>query len=599
MSEALIRSISDLLRSSVVTWTDASRLILQLFAWDKLNRSSEKKEIPELAEVINGFETRRKIGDGLRALQRYRALGNNQAAFDYSDGVLQMLSDRDLQHVVRFIEGARSQKLNYREIIQACSLTERGGEGYSATPNEVADLCVRLAGISSTDTVYCPFDNSLKLAERSNDITRNVFFEGRVITPLPYLINILEEGSISVKQGDPVREPSWVEDRKLMQFDVALADIPFGVRYRHGEIVDIFRRFPESTLYGEVLSIQHVLAQTKRKAVVIVPNGLLFRTAAGERQFKEHILDSGILEAVIGLPTSLLTTTSIGFSLLVLNKKGTPGKVLFIDASSEHFFDQKKGRSFDGGRRTLKNLDEIFRLFKQGTDSEFSYIATLDECRANDYNLLPERYVTTKEQARIEEILRRNKTVVLEEISEVLRPQSLKTEIEEGGIEFYEVSVSDIGEDGYIHQPKKTLLLSEKGFEKIRPLALRPHDILLAVKGSVGKVGLVPPNFHNTWIANQSFQVIRIKPNRQLNDPTVLFRYLCSPIGQSLLQARVGGTTVPMVQTRDVKGLPIAVPSLEEQKLISKDHHAIVEIYERIALLRGQAEEITARHWTI
>jgi type I restriction enzyme M protein len=207
--------------------------------------------------------------------------------------------------------------------------------------------------------------------------------------------------------------------------------------------------------------------------------------------------------------------------------------------------------------------------------------------------------VTTKEQARVEEILKRYETVALEEISEILRSQSLKDEIKEGGIECYEVSISDIGEDGYIRQPKKSLQLSEKGFKKTRPLVLKPHDIILAVKGSVGKVGLVPPFLNDTWIANQSFQVIRIQPNPKLNDPTILFRYLCSPVGQSLLQARISGTTVPMVQTRDVKSLPIAVPSQEEQKLISEDHRTIVEIYEEIASLREQADKISTRHWAM
>jgi type I restriction enzyme M protein len=338
---------------------------------------------------------------------------------------------------------------------------------------------------------------------------------------------------------------------------VSLANIPYGVRYRKRELRD-YRQFPEPTLFGEVINIQHVLDQTKRTAVVIVPNGLLSRTAARERQFKDHLLKSGFLQAVIGLPPLFLTTTNIGFSILVLNKEEKSGEVLFINASSENFFDEKKERAFfDGSRWRLKNIDEIFQLFKRGAGSEFSRLATLNECR------------------------------------------SLKNEIQESGITCYEVALSDIAEDGYIRQPKKTIQLSEKGFDKTRPLILRPHDIILAVKDSIGKVGLVPPDLNDTWIANQSFQIIRIKPDLDINNPTVLFRYLCSPAGQKLLQSRVSGTTVPLMQTRDVRDLPIPALSLEEQKIISDDHYAVVEIYKQIDSLRKQAEAITAKHWPV
>jgi type I restriction enzyme M protein len=596
-----IWSILEHLRSSGTDLAITSLLVLQLFAWDTLNRTLKKKEIPEPTSTKIGLE----IMDGLSALSNCDQLGENRAAFEINNRTFQALTEQDLKFIVDEIKGASPQELNYQEIIQACASSARGPEeDYNATPNEVADLCIKLAEICSTDTVYCPFGRSLKLAEMSNKYASEISFEGRVIAPMPYLINILEDGAIRVKHGDPIRDPGWMEDGgKSKQFDVALANIPFGVRYRQREIPDSnsYRRFPEPKLFGEVVNIHHVLEQTKRTAVVIAPNGFLSRTAAGERQYKEELLKLGRLQAVIGLPPLLLTTTNIGFSILVLSKEGKSGKVLFIDASSENFFDEKKGRAFfDGSRRRLKNIDEIFQLFKRGADSEFSRLATLDECRANDYNLLPERYVPTKEQAGVEDILKKNKTVTLEEISEILRPQSLKDEIQEGGIKYYEVAVNDINEDGYIRKPKKTLQLREKRFDKTRSPILKPNDIILAVKGSVGKVGFVPSDLKNdTWIANQSFQVIRIKPNEHLNDPIVLFRYLCSQAGQKLLQSRVSGTTVPQLQTRDVRGLPIPVPSLEEQKIISKDHYAIVEIYQQIASLRKQAEAITAKHWPV
>lgn len=100
------------------------------------------------------------------------------------------------------------------------------------------------------------------------------------------------------------------------------------------------------------------------------------------------------LDAVIGLPANLFFGTGIPAAILVFKKCREDGEhVLFIDAS----------RDFAPGKNqnTLRDQDveKIIDTLEQRTViDKYSYLATLDEIRENDYNLNIPRYVDTFEE---------------------------------------------------------------------------------------------------------------------------------------------------------------------------------------------------------
>lgn len=57
---------------------------------------------------------------------------------------------------------------------------------------------------------------------------------------------------------------------------------------------------------------------------------------------------------------------------------------------------------------------------------------------------------------------------------------------------FQEVGAVDIGPDGIVREPKKQIFVDDKDLGTAEPLILKPRDIVLAVKGSVGIVGFIP-----------------------------------------------------------------------------------------------------------
>jgi type I restriction enzyme M protein len=127
----------------------------------------------------------------------------------------------------------------------------------------------------------------------------------------------------------------------------------------------------------------------------VAPHGVLFRGGAEGHIRKYLIEDRNYIDAIIGLPSNLFYGTSIPTCILVLKKcKETPENILFIDASND--FEKVKNQN------ELRNIDidKIIDTYQNRTIiDKYSNVATLEEVKANDYNLNIPRYVNTFEEA--------------------------------------------------------------------------------------------------------------------------------------------------------------------------------------------------------
>jgi type I restriction enzyme M protein len=127
------------------------------------------------------------------------------------------------------------------------------------------------------------------------------------------------------------------------------------------------------------------------KVGVIVPHGVLFRSGA-EGRIREALIKENLLEAVIGLPENLFFGTGIPAAILIFNKAKVRKEMLFIDAS----------KGFEKGTRQNKlrdkDIEKIVSTFEQFESVEkYSFVASPEELKENDYNLNIPRYVDTFE----------------------------------------------------------------------------------------------------------------------------------------------------------------------------------------------------------
>jgi type I restriction enzyme M protein len=137
--------------------------------------------------------------------------------------------------------------------------------------------------------------------------------------------------------------------------------------------------------------------QTGRVAV-IVPHGVLFR-GGSEGEIRKRLIDENLLDAVIGLPSNLFTTTGIPVAILVFDRSREQSganekrkEVLFIDASREYTAVKTQNVLEEA------HIDKIVETHrKRKVIDKYSYKATAKEIADNDYNLNIPRYVDTFE----------------------------------------------------------------------------------------------------------------------------------------------------------------------------------------------------------
>ena len=152
---------------------------------------------------------------------------------------------------------------------------------------------------------------------------------------------------------------------------------------------------------GDYAFITHMIEIAKPRSgrvAVIVPHGVLFRGHA-EGRIRKALLDQNLLDAVIGLPAKLFTTTGIPVAILVFDRSREEGganedrfDVLFIDASKE-FAPGKKQNLMDEAH--IAKVVETYR--EREVVERYSYLASPDEIAENDFNLNIPRYVDTFE----------------------------------------------------------------------------------------------------------------------------------------------------------------------------------------------------------
>ena len=287
---------------------------------------------------------------------------------------------------------------------------KKGGESY--TPHEVSELLARLMAPKQGARICDPTCGSgsllITVAEHVTDKTAklsNDFSlygqESNGETWALAKLNMFLHGmdAAHIEWGDTINNPKLLEGDKLMKFDVVVANPPFSLdKWGHEDAeADRFKRFhrglpPKSK--GDYAFILHMIetALPTGKVGVIVPHGVLFRGGA-EGRIRQSLIEENLLDAVVGLPTNLFFGTGIPAAILIFNKARKRKEVLFIDASR----DYQEGKKQNTLRiQDIEKIEQTYKKFE--TDEKYSYRATLEEIKENDFNLNIPRYVDTFEE---------------------------------------------------------------------------------------------------------------------------------------------------------------------------------------------------------
>ena len=227
-------------------------------------------------------------------------------------------------------------------------------------------------------------------------------------------------------QGDTLSNPQNIEDDKLMKFQVVVANPPFSLdKWDSGFLsnavqdsngkkqekmtasMDPWKRFdwgvPPSSKgdYAFVLHMLNSLDAENGRMAVVLPHGVLFR-GASEGKIRKQLIEMNLLDAVIGLPANLFYGTGIPACILVFKKGRTRDDVLFIDASGDGNYEKGKNQNILRDS-DIARIVSTYEAREKNVD-KYSYCASRDEIRENDYNLNIPRYVDTFEEEELVDI---------------------------------------------------------------------------------------------------------------------------------------------------------------------------------------------------
>lgn len=592
MTNRAIYQIVDSVRGTGLDRDKSLELTLQLLAWEKLSRKNRiAKELAFSAEYIKYPEKVLNVFQALSASGglMFKAFSNIPSVIFANPYVL-----RDALEVVN-----RLSATGVLENVDVLNLAEERFispvGGYLNMPGEVADLMSAMADIRSSDSVYTPWDSSFaQLASRAAIKSKDVYYESILHSSIPALVSLLSTNEFEVSISNPILQPTAIEGGKPRLFDITVAFPPFGMKYPADEIRrDLFNRFPERTTIGSVLAVRHAISQTKSKLVIAVQNSLLF-SHGYEKELRKDLVEKGMIEAVIAMPNGLLSLTNIAFTILVINPKGGLNSIKFINADSPEFY-VVVART----RNDLRNIDGLLELIKSNKESTNCSIVSNQVVLSNDAQLQVDRYVVSDSRKRLEKQLSGLRKIQLGDIARTVRAIPLGS-IESKPIAVMEIGAADLSQFGYIAPKGKTISVDENLAKRYEDCFLRPLDIVLIVKGSVGKIGIVPEDVpgpgNGGWVAGQSAIVLRVHPEYCAQS---LFVQLRSPMGQELLAGIVSGATIKLIQLRELMKLEV-VQSTSDQDAKSREIIDSEERLEReIQKIRAEQESLSKNVWKL
>lgn len=363
---------------------------------------------------------------------------------------------------------------------------------------------------------------------------------------------------------------------------VVLAVPPFG---------KAARRDVEACFGTEADMFRESLVEAEQRLVLAAPGFNVPRKDF--RAVFDEALDLQWLDTVIQLPVHATGGWDGPWQVLLFDKTRTLQEpVLFIDAERISTTTEAYGVGTEG----LEAKTEILDVWGRREDGKHSKLVAHGEIWARGLDLSPRSYVPGP-AARI--LASMPNTEPLSRLATLVRAQMLSASVGEGEV-VLEAAPDDIGDDGILRQPKKSLAVSGRDQIRVDPQRLRPDDILMVIKGgrgSIGRVALVNHACEETWVAGQVFLIIRVHDRAPIS-PVFLFRYLESEVAQAYVREVSATSSIHLIRANEIKEFPVPVLESDVIEQVQHVHERIVAEY---AEIRQHLEKISdlKRDWPV
>lgn len=316
----------------------------------------------------------------------------------------------------------------YEYFLKKFAIAEGKGKGEFYTPKTIVNLIAEMIE-PYKGIIYDPacgsggmFVQSIKFIENHHGNQKEISIYGQEYTNTTYKLakmNLAIRG-ISANLGEKAADTFADDQHKDLKADYIMANPPFNQKDWRGEneLLDDprWRGYdvpPKSNAnYGWILNIVSKLSENG-VAGFILANGAL--SGAGEEyKIRRKLIENNLVEAIIVLPRDTFYTTDISVTLWIINKNKKArtieinGRIKnYRDRDEEILFMDLRRRGTEYDKQFIEILpDDITKIaenyhhwqqqsFKNSYQNipEYCYSAHLNEIKANDFSLVPSKYI--------------------------------------------------------------------------------------------------------------------------------------------------------------------------------------------------------------
>lgn len=511
--------------------------------------------------------------------------------------------DRSLRTVIGAIDSIDFDETSQVAGRLSDALLERverdtGRLGGRFTPPSVARCLVEALGGELSGTVYDPFGGSgelLTAAAGRGDVRLFGQLTGERSLRVAWLNTALHGSPATLRLG----KPSVFDDKFAGEtFDFILTNPAFNIADQ--AIAQRSWRFGTPPRHNANFAwLQHVVEKLapRGRAAVLMPSMAGWVTGNREAEIRRRMVESGVVEGVVALPSFLFPLTSIATIIWLLRgadpDASPPGELRLVDATSI-------GTMVGGTHRVLDDQDVervVSALRQREHDDDFARTVGLDEIRANDHVLHPPVYLRQSAAASTRDLRAEAETLTRE--LDDLRSRATRSRPDEYLREIAAASEHTSWEQvplgelcavlagpaqldrGGPGTPRTPLVLprnvqdsriSHERLDTVAPevadrnmrFELVEGDIVFIRVGTLGRFGQVRDT-EAGWLVGPG--CMRLRPTDC--DSGYLTHYLGTSDTYQWLQEHATGTAIRNISTDTLKELPVLLPPLAVQREIA------------------------------